>query len=193
MSRKRTITAVAIVAIAIALIAAGVGAFVVTVHPNEDATWTEPASPIRAAPHTNATNGQVVLQVNNVSEASDPATAAVWASLSLQEGNGQVGPYHALTPSPGEKNLVANITVTNAQSAAVPFTYTDFVIVGRDGSAYYANYAVCSSSCFATALTNRTLPESFTNDLYVVFSVPTTADAAQLVYASSPPIVIDLA
>jgi hypothetical protein len=192
VSRKRTITAVAILWIAVALIAAGIGAFVVTVRPNEDPTYTEAASSIPAAPYTNATNGQVVLQVNNVSDASDPATAALWANLSLQayyEGMW----YRALAPSPGEKNLVANITVTNAQSAAVPFTYTDFFIVGRDGSAYYANFAVCNRSCSAAALKDQTLPESFTSDLYVLFSVPATADAAKLVYASSPPIVIDLA
>ena len=190
MSRKRTITAVAILAIAVALIVAGIGAFVVTVHPSEDPTYTEAASSIRAAPYTNATNGHVVLRVNNVSDASDPATAEVWASLSP---HGEWTPQVALTPSPGEKNIIANITVTNARSAAVPFTYTDFFVVGRDGSAYYANYAVCNRDCSAAALTNRTLPESFTSDLYVLFSVPATADAAKLVYASSPPIVVDLA
>jgi hypothetical protein len=83
--------------------------------------------------------------------------------------------------------------VTNARSAAVPFTYTDFFMVGRDGSAYYANFAVCNLSCSAATLKHQTLPKSFTSDLYVLFSVPTTADAAKLVYASSPPIVIDLA
>lgn len=191
MSRKRTIIAVAIVAIAIALIAAGVGAFVVTVHPSEDATYTEAASSVRAGLHANATNGQVVLRVNNVSNASDPATAGVWASLSPQAFN-EGSSYRALTPSPGEKNVVVNITVTNARSAAVPFTYTDFLIVGRGGSAYYANYAVCNTSCSAAALRNRTLPESFASALYVLFSVPATADAAKLVYASSPPIVMDL-
>jgi hypothetical protein len=192
VSRKRTITAAVIVAIALVFVAAGVGAFVVTVHPSEDATYTEPASSVRAGPLANATNGQITLRVNNVTDASDPATAGVWANLSLQAYREGVW-YRALTPSPGEKNLIANITVTNARSAAVPFTYTDFVIVGRDGSAYYANYAVCNSSCAAASLRNRTLPESFASDLYVLFSVPSTADAAQLVYASSPPIVIDLA
>ncbi len=191
MSRKRTIAAAVIVAIAIVIITAGIGAFIVTVHPSEDAPYTETASSVRAAPYTTATNGQVVLRVNNVSDASDPATAGVWANLSLQAHHKGVY-YRALTPSPGEKNLVANITVTNARSAAVPFTYTDFVIVGRDGSAYYANYAVCNSSCSAAALKNRTLPESFASDLYVLFSVPATTDAAKLVYASSPPIVMDL-
>ncbi|MGZ4892413.1 MAG: hypothetical protein ACXV2B_09205, partial [Halobacteriota archaeon] len=72
MKRKRTITAVAIVAIAVALIAAGIGAFVITVHPSEVAMYAEVASSVRAAPYTNATNGQVVLRVNNVSDASDP-------------------------------------------------------------------------------------------------------------------------
>jgi hypothetical protein len=193
VKRKRTITAVAIVAIAVALIATSIEAFVVTVHPSEDATYAEAASSVRAAPHTNATNGQVVLRVNNVNDASDPATAAVWANLSVQAHFEVSMYYRALTPSPGEKNLVANITVTNARSAAVPFTYTDFVIVGRDGSAYYANYAVCNRSCSAAALRNLTLPESFASDLYVLFSVPATAHAAKLVYASSPPIVMDLA
>jgi hypothetical protein len=182
---------VVIVAIAIALIAASVGAFV-TVHPSEDPTYTEASSSVRGGPHTNVTNGQVVLRVNSVSDASDPATAAVWTNLSLQAHDENVW-YRALTPSPGEKSLVANITVTNARSTAVPFTYTDFVIVGRDGSAYYANYAVCNGSCSAAAVMGQTLPESFASDLYVLFSVPTTADAAKLVYTSSPAIVIDLA
>ena len=192
MKRKRTITAVAIVAIAVALIAAGIGAFVVTVHPSEDATYAETASSVRAAPYTNATNGQVVLRVNNVSDATDPATAAVWANLSVQAHFEVSMYYRALAPSPGEKSLVANITVTNARSAAVPFTYTDFAIVGRDGSAYHANYAVCNRSCSAAALKNRTLPRSFTSDLFVLFSMPATADAAKLMYASSPPIAMDL-
>jgi hypothetical protein len=192
VKRKRTITAVAIVAIAVALIAAGIGAFVVTVHQSEDATYAEAASSVRAAPYTNATNGQVVLRVNNVSDASDPATAAVWANLSLQAHDAGVY-YRALTHSPGDKSLVANITVTNARSAAVPFTYTDLAIVGRDSSAYHANYAVCNRSCSGAALINRTLPRSFASNLYVLFSVPATADATKLVYASSPPIVMDLA
>ena len=192
MSRKRAITAVAMVAIAIAVITAGIGAFVVTVNPSENPTYTQAASSVLAAPYTNATNGQVVLRVNNVSDASDPATAAVWANLSLQAYDEGVY-YRALTPSPGEKNLVVNITVTNARSSAVPFTYTDFFIVGRDGSAYYANYAVCNGGCSAAALMNQTLPESFASDLYVLFSVPTTAQPVKLVYASSPPVVMDLA
>ena len=108
----------------------GVGAFVATVHPSEDAAYTETASSVRGGAHTNVTNGQVMLRMNNVSDASDPATAAVWASLNLQAYSEGVY-YRALTPSPGEKNLIANITVTNARSAAVPFTYIDFVIVGR--------------------------------------------------------------
>jgi hypothetical protein len=83
--------------------------------------------------------------------------------------------------------------VTNARFAAVPFTYTDFLTEGCDGSAYYANYAICEHGCASDALKNRTLPESFASELYVLFSVPATADTAQLVYASSPPIVIDLA
>ena len=185
-----------IVAIAIAIIAAGVGTFVVAIHPSEDATYTEPASSVRGGgPDTNVTNGQITLRLNNVSDASDPAIAEVWANLSLQTGDYALHSaiYRPLAPSPGEKNLIANITVTNARSAAAPFSYTHFLIVGRDGSAYYANWAVCNNGCTAAALKNRALPESFTSNLYVLFSVPTGADAAQLVYAASPPIVIGLA
>ena len=65
-------------------------------------------------------------------------------------------------------------------------------MVGRDGSTYYANYAVCDSSCSAAALKNRTLTTPFASDLYVLFSVPVAAEAAELVYASSPPIVLAL-
>lgn len=82
--------------------------------------------------------------------------------------------------------------MTNAQGARVPFTYTNFFLVGRNGNTYYANYAVCDSSCSAAALKNRTLTDNFTSNLYVLFSVPATAEATQLVYASSPPVVLAL-
>lgn len=188
MSRKRTIAAVVIVAIA--LILAGIAAFVVTVHPSVDDTYAEAASSVHAPPYTNVTNGQLALRVNNVSSASDPAMAEVWISLS-QQISGSVY-CRTLTPSPGEKNLIVNVTVTNTQRAPVSFSYTDFFIVSRDGRVYYANYAVCDRSCSAAALKNRTLNASFVSDLYVLFSVPTTAEPAKLVYASSPPIVVDL-
>jgi 16S rRNA C967 or C1407 C5-methylase (RsmB/RsmF family) len=47
----------------------------------------------------------------------------------------------------GEKIRIAPVTVINARHAPVPFTYSDLVIVGRDGCAYYTSCALCDSSC----------------------------------------------
>lgn len=55
------------------------------------------------------------------------------------------------------------------------------------------NYAVCDTGCSASALKNRTLSAGFSRDLYVLFSLPTNADAVKLVYASDPPLVMALA
>jgi hypothetical protein len=66
-----------------------------------------------------------------------------------------------LTPPPASRYLVANVTVTNAHHTEIPFTYGDFVLVARDGHAYYANYAVCNTGYSPQALANRMLHGSF--------------------------------
>ena len=56
---------------------------------------------------------------------------------------------------------------------------------------YYANYAVCNKGCSAQALANGTLNETFTSDLYVLFSVPSATQPVTLVYTgANPPIVM---
>ena len=49
----------------------------------------------------------------------------------------------SLTPPPATRYLIANVTVTNVHHTEVPFSYGYFVLIARDGTAYYANYAVC--------------------------------------------------
>ncbi|MGZ4853375.1 MAG: hypothetical protein ACXV3D_09350, partial [Halobacteriota archaeon] len=68
-----------------------------------------------------------------------------------------------LTPPPASRYLVTNVTVTNVHHTEIPFAYGNFVLIARDGTAYYANYAVCSKGCSAQALTNGVLGETFTS------------------------------
>jgi hypothetical protein len=60
-----------------------------------------------------------------------------------------------------------------------------------DGTAHYANYAVCNASCSPQALKKSTLNETFTSDVYVLFSVPAATQPVQLAYTGAvPPIVM---
>jgi hypothetical protein len=106
--------------------------------------------------------------------------------------NPKAGVYNrSLSPPPGDQYLIANVTVTNAQHTQITFTHAAFVLLTPNNAAYYANYAVCSRSCAAQALDNRTLNENFSSDVYVLFSVPSGTHAEKIVYtASNPPIVM---
>ena len=97
-----------------------------------------------------------------------------------------------LAPPQEEKYLVVNVTVANVQREPVPFSYTRFFLVDARGATYYANFAVCDRSCSAEVLHNSTLSGSYATGLYVLFAVPTTAQASKLVYASDPQIVLAL-
>ena len=98
----------------------------------------------------------------------------------------------SLTPPPGERYLIANVTVKNVKSTAVHFSDTAFVLLTANEAAYYANYAVCTLNC-SRALENRTLNAGFASDLYVLFAVPAGTNAAKVVYTTSnPPIVMTL-
>jgi hypothetical protein len=99
----------------------------------------------------------------------------------------------SLKPSPGERYLIANITVTNVQPIAAHFNYMAFALLTPNDTAYYANVAVCNASC-SHALQNRTLSAGFTDNIYVLFSVPEGADIQEVVYTTSaPPIVMSAA
>ena len=96
----------------------------------------------------------------------------------------------SLTPSPGDRYLVANVTVTNAQPTNVPFSYWAFVLLTPSNTAYYANYAVCNYNCTAQALKNQTLNAGFSSDLYVLFSVPAGTNAQKVAYTTSNPVIV---
>jgi hypothetical protein len=87
--------------------------------------------------------------------------------------------------------LVANVTVANMNHTEIPFDYGDFVLIARDGTAYYANYAVCNAGCSAQALAGRALNETFSSDVYVLFSVPSATQPIQIAYTgANPPVVM---
>jgi hypothetical protein len=153
-------------------------------------TYTAPASAIHASLGETASDGTVALRLNSISDASNTTTSSTWIEFNLEFE--PIGTYNfSLTPPPGSSYLVANVTVTNVHHAEIHFDYGDCVLIARDGTAYYANYAVCNTGCSAQALNNRALNESFSSDVYVLFSVPTAAQPVQLAYTgATPPIVI---
>jgi hypothetical protein len=176
-----------VVCLVVVALAAGV---VLSSAPSNVVTYTVPASAIHASLGTTASDGAIALRLNNISDTSNPATSSVWIEFNNESHENGVYPL-PLTPPPASRYLVANVTVTNVRHTEVPFSYRYFVLIARDGTAYYANYAVCNTGCSAQALKNRTLNESFTSDVYVLFSVPTAAQPTQLVYtAANPPIAL---
>jgi len=154
-------------------------------------TYNAPASAVHASLGETASDGTIALRLNGISDASNPTTSSAWITFSVESITSGVYNF-SLTPPPASRYLVANVTVTNVHHTKIPFDYGDFVLIGRDGAAHYANYAVCNTGCSAQGLKNRTLNESFTSDFYVLFSVPTAAaQPTQLVYtAANPPIVL---
>jgi hypothetical protein len=154
-------------------------------------TYTEPASAVHASLGKTASDGTIALRLNAISDASDPATSSAWVKFS-GESHEASGVYNfSLTPPPASRYLVANVTVTSVDHTEIPFSYGYFVLIARDGTAYYANYAVCSTGCSAQALKNRALNESFSSDVYVLFSVPSATQATAIAYTgANPPIVM---
>jgi len=150
-------------------------------------TYNEPASAERASLGETASNGTIALRLNSISDASNPATSSTW----IEFNNGGVMYNLSLTPPPASRYLVANVSVTNVHNTEIPFDYGYFVLVARDGTAYYANYAVCNTGCSAQALASRALNETFTSYLYVLFSVPSATQPTQIAYTgATPPIVM---
>ena len=150
-------------------------------------TYNEPASAVHASLGKTASDGTIALRLNGISDASDPATSSTW----IEFNNGSVMYNLSLTPPPASRYLVANVTVTNVHNTEIPFDYGYFVLVARDGTAYYANNAVCNTGCSAQALASRALNETFTSDLYVLFSVPSATQPTQIAYTgATPPIVM---
>jgi len=162
--------------------------------PGPNVGYNEPASAVHAALGETASDGTVALRLNGISDASNPATSSTWIELNLAPGPGAQLYNFSLTPPPGSRYFVANVTVTNVQHSEIPFDYGYFVLIAHDGSSYYANYAVCNVGCSAQALSNRTLNQGFSSDMYVLFSVPTSTQPAQIAYTgANPPIVMSSA
>jgi hypothetical protein len=178
---------VAIVVLIIVIVLGAIfGVFLSNV-PVKNSTYQEPASAIHASLGKSASAGGMTLRLNGITDASNPATRNTWVALNLNA----TAYNHTLTPPPGDQYLIANVSVTNGQHAQIPFTHAAFALLTPDGTAYYANYAVCGKSCAAQALENRTLNETFSSDVYVLFSVPAGTHAEKIVYtASNPPIVM---
>ena len=159
-------------------------------------TYNEPASVVHASLGETASDGTIALRLNGISDASDPATSSTWIefnneSSSPRSSSGSVVYDLSLTPPPASRYLVANVTVANVGHTQIPFDYGYFVLIARDGTAYYANYAVCNKGCSAQALQNSALNETFASDVYVLFSVPSATQPIQIAYTgANPPIVM---
>jgi hypothetical protein len=182
----------AALAIVVCLIVVALAASVfLSAAPANDVTYTVPASAVHASLGTTASDGTIALRLNSISDTSNPATSSVWIEFN-NESAANGGAYRlSLTPPPASRYLVANVTVANVRHAKIPFDYGDFVLIARDGTAYYANVAVCSTGCSAQALKAQALNETFTSDMYVLFSVPTATQPIQIAYTGAkPPIVI---
>ena len=150
-------------------------------------TYAVPASAIHASLGETGSDGTIALRLNSISDASDPATSRAWIEFNDESGLDNF----SLTPPPASSYLVANVTVTNVHHAEIPFDYGYFVLIAHDGTAYYANYAVCNTGCSAQALVNSTLNATFASDVYVLFSVPSATQPIQVAYiGASPPIVM---
>jgi hypothetical protein len=188
MNRKQMVVVIVVVLLIVVALAASIRTFLAT-PPTSESTYTAPVSAVRASLGETATTKTISLRLNSVTDVSNPATRNTWVKFDLES----VGYNLSLTPSPGERYLVANLTVTNVQPKAVHFSYMDFALLTPNNNAFYANAAVCSASC-SHALENRTLSAGFTSNLYVLFSVPEGANVKEVVYTTSaPPIVLSTA
>jgi len=189
MNRKQLVVVFIVILLIAVTLAASLGTFLATV-PTKEATYTAPASAVRVPLSTTANSDTIALRLNSVRDTSNTTARDVWAKLNNESAN---VPYNmSLTPSPGERYLIANITVKNLKSTAVHFSDTAFAVLTANNTAYYSNYAVCNQNC-SRALENRTLSAGFTSDLYVLFAVPAGTTADKVVYTTSnPPIVMSV-
>lgn len=187
MNRKQLVVVVIVILIIAVGLAASVGTFLAAA-PTKEATYKVPASAVRTSLGTTASSDTISLRLNGVSDTSNPAARDIWVKFNNESAN--VTYRMSLTPPPGERYLIANITVTNVRPTNVHFSDTAFLVLTANNTAYYSNYAVCNQNC-SRALENRTLSAGFASDLYVLFAVPTGTTADKVVYTTSnPPIVM---
>src|SRR5665647_2278994 len=100
MNRKQLVVVFIVILLIVVTLAASLGTFLATV-PTKEATYTAPASAVRAPLGTTATSDTIALRLNGVSDASNRATRDVWAKLNNESAN--VTYRMSLTPSPGER------------------------------------------------------------------------------------------
>jgi hypothetical protein len=181
----------AAIAIVILLVVVALAASVFLSASPANVTYNAPASAVHSSLSETANDGTIALRLNGINDASDPATSRVWIEFN-HESYAASDVYNlSLIPPPASRYLIANVTVTNVHHSDIPFDYGEFVLVARDGTAYYANYAVCNAGCSAQALANGTLNATFTSNVYVLFSVPSAARPIQIAYTgANPPILI---
>ena len=185
---KKLVAGVAVILFIAVALAAIASTFLVT-GPTNEITYKVPASALQASLGKTATSKTIALRLNGITDSSNPATRDTWVKFNFEST--RIIYNMSLTPSPGDRYLIANFTVTNVQSTRVPFSYPAFVLLTPNNTAYYANYAVCSHNCSAQALRNQTLSAGFSSDVYVLFSVPAGTHAQKVVYTTSnPPIVM---
>ena len=186
MNRKQLVVVVIVILLIAVGLAASMGTFLATI-PTKEATYKAPASAVRASLGTTASSDTISLRLNGVTDASNPATRDIWVKFNNESAN--VTYRMSLTPPPGERYLIANITVTNVRPTNVHFSDTAFAVLTANNTAYYSNYAVCNQNC-SRALENRTLSGGFTSNVYVLFSVPVGTDAEKVVYTASNPVIV---
>ncbi len=188
----KKIVAAAIIVLVV-VVALTVSYVVLSPSPAVEATYVEPASAVHAPLGKTVQTSSIALRLNDIGDASRSPTRDIWTKLN-DEIHDKAAYNFSLTPHPGERYLVANVTVTNLKQAKVPFTYADFALIGPKNTAYYTNWAVCNSGCAMQAFKNNTLNPSFSNDMYILFSVPAGMNPAKLVYTgSNPPVVMSTA
>jgi hypothetical protein len=183
VNKKQGVALAIVIPLILIVLVAGAFSFLYVLPPS-DVTYNEPTSGVHASLGETASNGTIALRLNGISDASNPATSNTWIDLNLAGGMNSVYNF-SLTPPPASRYLVTNVTVTNVRHAQIPFNYGDFALIARNGTAYYANYAVCNAGCTAQALMNRELNETFTSDVYVLFSVPSNAQPTKLAYTGA--------
>ena len=132
-----------------------------------------------------ATANNLTFRVTNVMDSNEREARHVWTIYETDR-------YAPLNPIQGSKYVIVNVTVANAINGTTPFRYSDVVLVGSDGKAYYANYEASNASCNAS-IHDGQLKTGGVCDLYIAFSIPDNVAPARLVYeASRPVIIVDL-
>jgi len=152
----------------------------------QNPAYVEVKPNVHARLNETITAGNLTLLVTRVMNSNEPEARHVWTIYETDR-------YAPLNPIQGSKYVIINVTVANAKNGTTPFRYSDVVLVGSDGKAYYANYAASNASC-KVSIHDEQLKTGGVCDLYIAFSIPDNVAPAKLVYeASRPPIIVDLA